>query len=105
MILGGVSWLWLNKDLFKEYKLWLWCFLVSVLFCCIMRGHHGGYMNVLMPGFWFSSLIFGLILQRFYMDKMGGYVLAPIILLQLGIGGWEPSSYIPTEKDIQKVTI
>ena len=54
MILGGVSWLWLNKDLFKEYMLWLWCFLVSVLFCCIMRGHHGGYMNVLI----FRILVF-----------------------------------------------
>ena len=31
MILGGLGWLWLNKDLFKEYKLWLWCFLVSFI--------------------------------------------------------------------------
>ena len=102
MLCGGISWLWWNKSLFKKYMLWLWCFLVSVLFCCIMRAHHGGYMNVLMPGFWFLSLILGFILQRFYMHKMGDYFLPPVILLQLAIGGWDPSSYIPTEKDIQK---
>tara|TARA_B100000925_G_C21887029_1_gene421064 strand:- start:15 stop:668 length:654 start_codon:yes stop_codon:yes gene_type:complete len=102
MICGGIGWLWCNKNLFKEYMLWLWCFLVSILFCCIMRGHHGGYMNVLMPGFWFSSLMLGLILQRLYTHKMGDYFLPPIILLQLVIGGWKPNAYIPTERDIQK---
>ena len=102
MLCGGIGWLWWNKSLFKEYMLWLWCFLMSILFCCIMRGHHGGYMNVLMPGFWFLSLILGILLQRLYMHKMGDYFLPSIILLQLAIGGWDPSSYIPTEKDVQK---
>jgi hypothetical protein len=102
MTLGILCWLWINRVLFERYSLWLWCSLLAFLFCCIMRGHHGGYMNVLMPGFWFLALMIGFLLQRVHAHQKGYYFASIVIALQLLVGTWVPQKHIPTEKDVQQ---
>ena len=93
-----------NKDgdsIFSRYHFWILCSGVAWVFSGIMRAHHGGYSNVLLPGMWGSSLCCGFLLHelwtRFPFLRWGWVFL---------VGGhfwtvsWQPSTLIPTSQDV-----
>ncbi len=68
----------------------------------VMRAHHGGFLNVLIPGYWvvalFSGLALGALVRR--------YQVAPVIISALFIGqvyegSWEPAVFSPREGDVE----
>ncbi len=76
--------------------------VLGILLAAVMRGHHGGYLNVLIPGVWLLALWGGLAAAAFEKrwPKAGVRVLVTAILLgQLVEGYWEPDAYQPTEAD------
>ena len=102
LLLGFLGMLWQGKTILFRHMLWSSCFVVAFLFCCIMRGHHGGYMNVLMPGFWFLALVIGLFFHQLSQWKHGQKMISFLVLIQLWTGQWEPHLYIPTTTDIEQ---
>ncbi|MEE2750251.1 MAG: hypothetical protein VX519_02375 [Myxococcota bacterium] len=81
---------------------WLLHGLVLGLLCAVMRGHHGGFINVLMPGFWLTATLAALLLAR-----ASGNNPHPLLTLGLGVlfvvqawtGRWDVDRYTPTEAD------
>ena len=102
LLIGFFGLLFQSKTILFRYMLWSSCFVVAFLFCCIMRGHHGGYMNVLMPGFWFLALIVGLFFHQLSQLKHGQKWISFLVLIQLWTGQWDPHQYIPTTKDVEQ---
>ena len=86
---------WFNQ-LTMHQQFWMGCTLTAVVFSAIMRGHHGGYTNVLMPGIWALSLVCVLWLAQ---QKWPRWLIAGLICLQFWWGQWDPSKYIPTNAD------
>jgi hypothetical protein len=89
---------------FKKEALFYWCGLSFVIFglCALMRAHHGGFLNVLMPGFWMLALVSCMLLGA--LEKQ-----APSALASLGLVGllalhsqnalWAPDKYTPRPGD------
>ena len=75
---------------------WLWMTVVMVSFSALMRGHHGGFTNVLMPGLWVLSIVVPLALCN--QIKRRAFVLIAIAL-QAIIGLWTADDLIPTQED------
>lgn len=69
----------------------------------LMRGHHGGFLNVLIPGFWLLALVFALLLGTIQ-RRFGGHpaivlVASLVVAVQVWLERWEPSRYVPTDAD------
>jgi hypothetical protein len=84
--------------------------LVLVM-CMAMRGHHGGYLNVLMPGHWMMAAVAGMTLagvQRWVPSLWVRIAVTTLISTQLWHGTqWtkngkeaELAAYLPTEGDV-----
>ena len=76
---------------------------LALLLAAVMRGHHGGYLNVLIPGIWALAAWAGLGLagleRRF--PRPAVLVLGTALMLgQLWQGRWEPSKWLPTRDDV-----
>jgi hypothetical protein len=82
-----------------------------VLMCMVMRGHHGGYLNVLMPGHWMLAALAGICLasvQRWFPFILVRLGVTVLICAQLWQGsqwvkGGNPvtvDAWIPTEGDV-----
>ena len=83
-------------------RFWLAHGLMAIVLSAVMRGHHGGYLNVLMPGLW--TLALWSCLAVAYLRKRWSHLgmqaaTATLIAWQLWSMQWNPSRYIPTEKD------
>ena len=81
---------------------WTTMGLVGILVSMVMRGHHGGYLNVLMPGTWFLALWGGL----GAMSLRTRWPVLPVIVAtsvlmagQLWDSRWEVTRYAPTAAD------
>ncbi|MEC7986038.1 MAG: glycosyltransferase family 87 protein [Myxococcota bacterium] len=80
-------------------RFWLYCGTVLCFFSAIMRAHHGGYNNVLIPGMWAFSL-WGAFAMHWVWTHHGLRILpAMLIPLQLFIARWNPDDFIPTAAD------
>lgn len=83
---------------------WVSNVVVGFVACIFMRGHHGGFLNVLIPGFWLLSLAGGLGLGAALRRLPRTPVLAVAALgalFEVVRGGWEPARYHPTDQDRQ----
>lgn len=82
---------------------WLGQGAVSVLLCAMMRGHQGGFTNVLMPGIWALSLLTALGLSRALQARPHALLHLALGLLLAGQvyrGRWEEKKYLPTPADL-----
>jgi hypothetical protein len=81
---------------------WLAQAALGILLSMVMRGHHGGYLNVLMPGTWFLALGGALAVTRLRYRFTGLPVRAGTALLiagQLWTARWAVERYAPTTAD------
>ena len=94
----------------QRYARWYWIGVVAmgVFMVVLMRGHHGGFQNVLMPGFWLVALVtgFGLgaLVRRIPRPLPASLVLlgcAVLVAWQTWDGRWERSKYTPTDADLE----
>ena len=94
-----------RKNQSEGVRFWLVNGALAFVFSGIMRGHHGGYINVLMPALWMMSLWGGLLLSSILnrLPKLQ-YGLLVIMAAQLYVGIWSPKKYIPTDKDYEAGT-
>jgi hypothetical protein len=95
--------LW-KKQRSDGLRFWLWTGATALFFSSIMRGHHGGYMNVLIPGAWFLSLWMGLLLNHWVSKYTNNHwirwSIGVLVVSQLWMGRWNIDKYTPTEKDV-----
>jgi hypothetical protein len=93
----------------RRYARWYWVgvMVTGMIMVVLMRGHHGGYQNVLMPGFWLIALMTGIglgaLVQR-ARHPLGGALLlllcAGVVAWQTWDGRWERDRYLPTDADL-----
>ena len=84
------------------HRFWVGVGLMAVFLSALMRGHHGGYLNVLIPGLWVMALWSVLAI-----DHLRGRWAHPVVLMltsalvcwQLWDGRWAMDRYLPTEDD------
>ena len=80
--------------------LWRQVAVVAVLFSALMRGHHGGFTNVLIPGVWALSVVWIISVHRFAQQSRGATLFACLLLcVQMVVGVWNPEQFIPTQDD------
>jgi hypothetical protein len=93
-----------------RYARWYWIGVVSmgVVMVVLMRGHHGGFQNVLMPGFWLIALVtgFGLgaVAERWRHPLLSSAMLllaAGLVGFQSWDGRWKIDRYLPTDADLE----
>ena len=83
-------------------RFWLLQGAVAILLSAVMRGHHGGFLNVLIPGLWTMALWSALsvcTLRKRWPSMSIGVVTASLIAWQIWSGRWSPATYTPTEAD------
>lgn len=83
---------------------WLAQGLTALLLTAVMRGHHGGFINVLMPAHWALSLGAALAAVALLRRWRRGWLLvglAAVFLVQTWKGLWEPGRYLPKEEDLR----
>jgi len=75
---------------------WMALAVLLLPLTAIMRAHHGGFVNVLMPAHWMVAL--GVV---FAMGRVRGAALvaSAVIAFQVYEGRWEVDRYLPTEAD------
>jgi hypothetical protein len=76
--------------------------LVTFALCALMRAHHGGFLNVLMPGFWMLALLSCLILgalERETTNALGGLGLVALLAFHSQNALWAPDKYTPRPGD------
>jgi hypothetical protein len=76
----------------------------GIVLAAIMRAHHGGYMNVLLPAMWLLALS-GALAARAVVAAWEGAPLVRLatglaLLFQCAIGRWDLGKYAPTEEDV-----
>ncbi|MEY3212442.1 MAG: hypothetical protein RIT28_2923 [Pseudomonadota bacterium] len=106
-LLAGASVAWLAVTLRRRGEgapLWLGVLAVAAGACMLMRAHHGGFINVLMPGHWAVAAAGGAAIGAFCRAFEGRIWAVPLVgvLLsaQLTRTGWEKAEdYVPTEAD------
>lgn len=75
---------------------------LALLLAAVMRGHHGGYLNVLIPGTWALACWAGLGLARLERSLPHPAValgVSALVLGQLWEGRWERADWVPTVED------
>jgi hypothetical protein len=90
----------------RESLYWVLQGCMALFMSALMRGHHGGYLNVLMVGHWALALwaVLAIRMLRVTFSRgWGGTLLAlgtsAALCTQLGTGLWKLDKYIPTEAD------
>ncbi len=106
-LMVGISWLrpslildwWNQKQSQPDKTMWDFWWLVTltlVVFSALMRGHHGGFTNVLMPGIWALSVLVPLLLWRLLSNVK---VMIALLMGQIGFGLWSVQNFLPTTED------
>jgi len=83
---------------------WLWTGTLALVLSAVMRGHQGGYTNVLMPGLWALS-VGGVLalenLRRRFPHRAVVFALPLLVAGQLVYEDWNPEQYRATDNDIE----
>jgi len=86
----------------RGIRFWLVQGAMGLFLSALMRGHHGGFTNVLIPGFWFLALWAGLAVHhlRSHWPSLS-FRLATAVLLawQLWAARWTVGTYVPSDAD------
>lgn len=85
-------------------RYWLWQGGLAIVFSAVMRGHHGGFLNVLIPGMWALSLWGGLGVIALRRKSPHAFVVgltSLVLWTQVWFGKWNPQRYHPTPQDIE----
>ena len=93
-VIGG-SWTLLRNDVMR-YRFWILNGLLALGFSALMRGHHGGFTNVLIPGLWCGSIWAVLLLSRFSAHL---WLTLPVVGFTIWHGIWDVNAFIPTAAD------
>jgi hypothetical protein len=76
----------------------------GIVLGAIMRAHHGGYVNVLLPAMWLVSLWAALGAQAIVAAWSGSAVVrlatGLALLFQCAIGRWDLGQFAPTPEDV-----
>lgn len=99
-ILAGLVVSWRRSGAGNLY--WAAQCLLALALACLMRGHVGGFKNVLIPGYWAVALAGGLGIVALRTRFPRPAVLAGVSLLlgaQGWLGRWEPERYRPRPQD------
>lgn len=76
--------------------------VLALLLACLMRGHVGGFKNVLIPGYWAVAMAGGLGLVALR-ARFPHVAVAAVVALALGWQGWHgrwnPERYLPRPGD------
>jgi hypothetical protein len=91
-----------RRVIHKGNRFWMAQGLMGLFLSALMRGHHGGFTNVLIPGLWFMALWSGLIISHLRQRWAGLPIratTAALVAWQLWAGQWSPETYVPTEAD------
>ena len=75
---------------------WLCMGATLIVFSALMRGHHGGFTNVLMPGLWVLCIVIPL---SYHVQRIQKWVAFGAFALQCQLGQWSASEIIPTPED------
>ena len=80
-----------------------WTLNGGVLFAlaAVMRAHHGGFLNVLIPGYWVVALLSGIAVGS--LVRMNGklaIVISALFMGQVYEGRWDPADFSPREGDV-----
>lgn len=78
---------------------WIAVSAVALLTVTLMRGHTGGYLNVLVPMFWVQALWPVLAAQAFEARRWATPLFTALVAAQLWEGRAELDRYAPTEED------
>jgi hypothetical protein len=83
---------------------WAGQIATSVVLGAIMRAHHGGFVNVLLPAMWLFSLWAAFAARAIVAAWTGSAVVrlatGLALLFQCAIGRWDLSRYAPTPEDV-----
>ena len=92
-----------NFSCVSRYSYWVFCGVVAWFFSGIMRGHHGGYLNVLLPGMWACALACGFLLDTLWKMSQQHYrwSLLGLVAAQLYSASWNISNLVPTQEDVE----
>lgn len=96
------SWLQLRAARGGHY--WVLCGGLAVVLSAVMRGHHGGYLNVLIPGMWAASLAVALALhhaESWWPGRLARGLVGLVLGAQLVQGAWEHDRVVPTQADVE----
>lgn len=87
----------------ENAKYWLTTGAMAIFFSILMRGHNGGFTNVLMPGIWALAVAGVHGLDHIPWRRWAPYLraIAPLgVAVQLVYGGWDPSQFRATDADV-----
>lgn len=102
VVFGDRAWLTLKTPTGGTF--WMVCGGLAIVMTSVMRAHHGGYLNVLIPGLWFLSLAGAVGLHQLRSLRSGplGVVGTSLLLgVQLVVGRWSLDDMVPTAADVQ----
>ena len=75
---------------------WVAMCVTLLFFSALMRGHHGGFTNVLMPGLWILCFVLPLVLFR---STIPNGLVIMLLTAQVFLGRWHVNALVPTEAD------
>ena len=81
---------------------WAGLGLVTFFLCALMRAHHGGFLNVLMPGFWMLALLTCMVLgalERRVKNSLSGLGILALLVLHSQSALWPLDKYTPRPGD------
>ncbi len=76
--------------------------VLALALASLMRGHTGGFTNVLMPGHWAVALwaVLGLgALTRRWTNPLLLGAAGALVAAQIGLAAWQPGRFLPTPED------
>lgn len=92
---------WQRADEDSSLAFYLWIGTTLFLFSALMRGHHGGFTNVLMPGIWAMCVLVPLWIHR--VGHFDTIVRSALWTFALGFqsiwGLWSIKDFVPSLED------
>jgi hypothetical protein len=98
----GLAWLLFRRASSPGSRFWVVQGATALLISAVMRGHHGGFLNVLIPGLWALALWSGLAIHAIRVRWPGMFVrvaTSVLIAWQVWSVRWVPEKYIPSTAD------
>jgi hypothetical protein len=97
----SLGWVFWRRHHSEGARYWVGIAMVIVPLVALMRAHHGGFVNVSIPGFWLMAVMAcGLAGTAARRHPALAALLAGLLTWQLWDARWDdPERYLPTEAD------